>query len=684
MYKKILSVLIVSALLLSGLILVVSGQSVARTSSDIEFKPVDAGTDAKIVSMDVTSDGDGFASSSASKAAVGTQRTYLALNTYSGNLNLMSVTLRGENDKCEVWVADNRNFPASDPLNRNSDPANLEITDAQVAMILDEFANNIYTTEAQYFGEPYSKTGSETVTVGTSSFDGFPTDDGQKTMIMILNIRDGSYYDPNTYTTYVVGFFSSGIDDLYNRNIIHLDCWKWWQRTGAQPDYPQYSYLYEATVAHEYQHLLHHDMDPAESSWINEGCSMYAEVLCGYGASYSHINSFLYYPDNSLTVWGDQGDNAILGDYGAATMFMIYLNDKYGGSKTISALAHCQLQDIDSVTYTLRKMGYRTTFNEVFKNWRMANLLMSDSPSSMFGYKSLDYDETVPVWTYAYEPSWGLVSRSDVAYVMGYGIDAYGTDYFVLSGAAWAELKKSQYKFVFDGQDSKLSGWQAKNVDGVDFMWSGMGDMKDYWLQSDAIALSAGEHTFSFDSWFNIETNWDAGIVQYSTDGVNWITLANDYTTSESQTDVQEIIDALPGLTGYSGDIITLEYTLDLAEASNVYLRLRYMTDEATNGASEAPLDALVGWLATNFKVDGTAVAMPNSNSAAEDIDYLVTFYGEVVGTKTLVKIRDLTLKDKDETGNIPMSTFNGFNYLIVIVSPTNGPCDYQFGVVSK
>ena len=36
-------------------------------------------------------------------------------------------------------------------------------------------------------------------------------------------------------------------------------------------------------------------------------------------------------PENSLTLWGDQGNpNAILADYGNAYSFMLFLYDRYG------------------------------------------------------------------------------------------------------------------------------------------------------------------------------------------------------------------------------------------------------------------------------------------------------------------------------------------------------------------
>jgi immune inhibitor A len=660
-----------------------SVQNVDATIAD-ELKPVNGATDYKIGNYDVIGEGDGKALDIGTVMADPDHKTFLALDTFLGVLTPMEFTKRGENTLCEVWVADNTEFPADDPLERNIDPVRRTITDDMVTRVLSEFSDNVYVTEAEYFGEPLLRDGYPSVSFDGSTYDGFPTDEGKKTMIMILNIRDASYYDPINYGTYVVGFFSSGVDTLYDRNIIQLDCWRWATRFGPQAD-PYYAYTYDATIAHEYQHLLHNDLDPEEESWLNEGCAMYSEMLCGYGIPYSYLNDFLEYPDNSLTVWGDQGPNAILSDYGAAAMFMIYLNDQFGGSSTISALAHSQLHGTDSVTKILSTMGpgsHKMTFAQVFRDFRMANLMMA--PYGPYGYDSLDSAELDDVWTYNYDASQGMVQRSDVTYVMGYGIDAYGTDYFVMSGSSWNNLKKSQYEFKFDGQDTKSTGWQIKDVEGSSYWWSGMGDMKDFWLMSDPIVLGAGDHAFTFNNWYSIEDNWDYGIVQYSTDGTNWNTISNARTSSDALTDVPEILAAIPGLTGYSDGFYDQEYTFTLAESSNVYLRLRYMTDQAANGASDAGPNEMVGWLANNFRVDGSDVAMTETNTVTEDIDFLISFYGEKGNNLQKVRIRDLYVRDIDEVATMPMSVFNGFSAVVIVISPTNGPCDYSFGVVKK
>lgn len=189
---------------------------------------------------------------------------------------------RGEGNYCEVWVALDLSFPAGDP--RNAYTSRITITDDHVAWIIDQFDNNIYPNETAYFSEPPPLDGSNAL-MKEWGYPYMETNDTGKVMIMIFNIRDDNYYDPS-YPYYIAGFFSPTLDLYYDRNIINIDCWDWDNRTG--PDSPR-PWLYEGTVAHEYQHLLHDYLDPDEDTWLNEGCSMYAEMLCGYGIPYDYF-----------------------------------------------------------------------------------------------------------------------------------------------------------------------------------------------------------------------------------------------------------------------------------------------------------------------------------------------------------------------------------------------------------
>ena len=105
--------------------------------------------------------------------------------------------------------------------------------------------------------------------------------DGKRAAIFVHNIRDDAYW--TSYRFYIAGYFSSGLnDDLQAqrdlRRLVQLE-----GPSGRQHEQPSLSYLYEGTVAHEFQHLIHHDVDPDEADFINEGMAEIA-VQFLYGA----------------------------------------------------------------------------------------------------------------------------------------------------------------------------------------------------------------------------------------------------------------------------------------------------------------------------------------------------------------------------------------------------------------
>ena len=105
-------------------------------------------------------------------------------------------------------------------------------------------------------------------------------------------MRDDNYYDFPEASTYIAGFFSAQINELFDRNVMTIDAYDWAHRIGDNPpdastadpctSRPARPNLYEGTFAHEWQHLLHYYTDPFETNWINEGLSDFAQTLVGY------------------------------------------------------------------------------------------------------------------------------------------------------------------------------------------------------------------------------------------------------------------------------------------------------------------------------------------------------------------------------------------------------------------
>jgi hypothetical protein len=611
--------------------------------------------------------------------------------TWYDAYNVINMTKRGEGEHCELWVADNLTF--YDPL----DPRNsmVAIEDWMVNYMVEEFDTNIYPTMTETFIDaPQLNGSSPDVSVWQYLFDDtnltednltadgwlYTTNDTGKIMIMVFNMIDENWYDPVHYTSYTAGYYWSFIRNLYDRNVMHIDCYDWLDRIGSNVSRP---YVYESTFAHEYQHLLHDEQDPDEDTWVNEGLSMASEFLCGYGIDMMYVTYYYYWPDNSLTVWGDLPGDLILGDYGAVLLFMLYLYDHYGGKPMLQSVFFNELNGIESIDDALLDMGHnRMSFDKVFRDWRLANLLLDSSfVGGLYGYKTFDRYDLYDPW--GYEGPWYMEVSADDSWPIYHSefgttqyMQAYGVDY-VLFYDVYGD--GSGLKFMFDGDDYVHAGWQfVENpapLNGIGFnsWWnSNNGDLINNLLTFEAnlSGSSDGEHLLTVTSCWDIEEAWDFGFVQVSTDGgETWTSLddVEDYCTEESHPDAMESIAAnLPGITGVQEEWTEMTFDLSAYDGMEVLVGFRYMTDWASSYG---------GWNIAEVALDGEQVDLASmSTDVPPETDFIVTLmaYNTVGG----FMIMDVPTLDLDETATKLFST-GEFMYIMAIVSPTMGPVDY-------
>ncbi len=296
---------------------------------------------------------------------VGTVKIWPLINFNTGQLNIANFTLRAVGDKIEIWVANNLNYPTAGDC-RNDGVRNV-ITDAQTTYLRGQFDENMYPKMTEEFSSPPSRDGTdaELEDIAPALFpEGYFKGPGDKIVTLIANFQDENYLDIN-FPSYVAGYHSSDINAFVNRNVMSIDSYDWAHRTGPNPpnepstvlcqNRPAQPFKYEGVFAHEYQHLLEFWASPGEATWVNEGLADYAITVTGYGfpartieetAWDSHIQTFLGWrllqtpanqipqplggPENSLTIWDDQGGLETLADYGAAWTFMELLHSRYG------------------------------------------------------------------------------------------------------------------------------------------------------------------------------------------------------------------------------------------------------------------------------------------------------------------------------------------------------------------
>lgn len=587
-------------------------------------------------------------------------------------------TLRGIGDKIEIWVQGDLNYPAGDC--RNDGVRNV-ITDAQVQSMITEFDGNILPKESEIFSVAPERDGTRSIDVGFGAplwqiIGGGDQDyykgDGDKTVVLVSNVRDENFSDPTSPagSTYIAGFFSPLYNEGFDRNVMTIDSYDWLHRTGANPpdepsgglcspEQPARPRLYEGTFAHEYQHLLEYYAGPGETTWLNEGLSDYAQTVVGYvdttipfgevGAD-SHLTCFQGFygsdsfpycgAENSLTRWEDQ-PNETLADYGAAYSFLTYLANQFGRG-AITYLHNDDAPGLRSVQRYLDDHAPGLKSTDLVHDWaaQMAVDRLVDE-----GARGLNRDERRRFTASE------LSSAIDWAWTGSYdspGAPANGSDYVLatddrpvnsatissLSFAGAGTYRPDPLQWVIN--DSAL--------------WAGEGDDLDRAVVY-PVSVPTGGGALTFSSRFDIEANWDFGVVQVSTDGgQTYTTVGNENTTSEyADGAMPSIVAQLPGLTGLSDSYQPQSFDLSDYAGQDVLVSFRYLTDGAVNGNGSGEPS---GWWIRDVKLgdtvitDGTTLAggqSPSQVSPMKVADWRVQLVGWTLDGKT-VRYADVAL----------------------------------------
>lgn len=191
--------------------------------------------------------------------------------------------------------------------------------------------------------------------VNTDLFGDPPDVDGDpRILIAIIDVLDS----PFTGVSFVGYFDVENQAPPVSKEIIYLD---------ANP-LPINSDLARATLAHEFQHMIHWKFDPDEAKWLDEGCSEYAELACGYkDTTAAEMANFLSLATNTdLTEWEDQS-----WDFDQAYLWMTYFVQTYGESALRSLIANTE-NSIQAVNTTLQALNKTERFDHLFGQWAAA------------------------------------------------------------------------------------------------------------------------------------------------------------------------------------------------------------------------------------------------------------------------------------------------------------------------
>jgi len=540
---KLLSIAITMLLIVNAFSVVFINVGVSSISV-VEPKGIDE--DIENVKIDTSKQVEPIKGTHHSYWQLGDSATWLGYES-PGYIFLTDYTLGYIGTQVEIWVQNDIKYLPGDLRNGpGDDPGPTKPTYTMLQYLADQYEQNILPTESGYFGAPLFHDGANAQLDDLLGLDPeYYHESSGRAVILVCNIIDRNYYQ-YTYPYYVIGVHIGEYEDFYfDRNIVTLDAVSWFHGLGPAtmnwgdhyywPDNTFHNhtvlspYAYDSTLAHEFQHLLHHELCPGDELWMNEGCSMYAEMLCGYGLDPDYPNSFFATPDNSLTEWGDQGDDNILADYGAAALWCIYLVDRYGSS-FLAYYFHQGIPGIDGINAALKHFKIKETYDDVYHDWTLANLIRADFPGcKKYNYASLDLNDPVYIPVRQYKigglpvPLTKGTDFGNTITILGYDtgvsrLSPFGTDYITFEN--WT---RPGYIY-FDGDDYAELGWTMT----ADGWYPGLGNMLNYQLISQAVTVDSANPTLTLVTKYGLESYWDFGFVQVSTDnGQTWTSLAN-------------------------------------------------------------------------------------------------------------------------------------------------------------
>ena len=288
--------------------------------------------------------------------SVGSTKTWKAHNFETNSEYSVASTCRAVGTHCYIFVAD--------------DVWGTRVDSAAVSSVVDDFDNHtpadpgkgIYQMDVETFGDPPD------------------VDSDPKIIILILDIQDGFSNSGN----YIAGYFSSGNEvrsDGLAAEIYFMDANPVDLKTSSGLNFAS------GTAAHEFQHMInwnYHKTNP-ELTFINEGLSMVAEIVCGYGASMQSLYSSE--PNHYLFDWRSNDDPLVLNDYARAQRFFLYFKEQLGiGSlkSFVQSYTNYGLVGISGLKKILE--NYSTSLGKVFLNFSIANGLNDLTVQSEYGY----------------------------------------------------------------------------------------------------------------------------------------------------------------------------------------------------------------------------------------------------------------------------------------------------------
>lgn len=257
--------------------------------------------------------------------------------------------------------------------------------------------------------------------------------------------------------------------------------------------------LYDGTLVHELQHLIQWNLDANEDKWLNEGLSQLAETMAGLDTV--DPRPYLEQTHIRLDKW-DESPPAIYAHYAGSYLYLLYLWEQLGDA-AIAELARHPANGLPAVRSVLA--GYRPeqSLESFTADW--ATALYLDGQSSDPRYQFVHHDLPQPFFANRIRQR----PFNEVATLDQFGVDVIDLDF---SGPA---------TITFAG-DTVSEQIPAPPDEGK-FWYTPPANSSRYQLTAAVDLSNLSNATLSFQTWYDLEPQYDFAYLAVSTDdGQTW------------------------------------------------------------------------------------------------------------------------------------------------------------------
>jgi hypothetical protein len=556
-------------------------------------------------------------------------------------------------DKQKFWISNvdtNANFQVNATLDYITPHSyfwaqdGVPVNQKDMKALMDTFENKLYPTDREFFGSEWT-----------------PGVDNDLHIYIVYARGTGAsnagyFSTPDEYNP-LVHKYSNG-HEMFVFNADNMDL-------GSTETY--------SVLAHEFQHMIHWNLDRNETSWMNEGFSVLAEYLNGYSPYFDY--TYITHPDLNLTDWlPDPGANSP--HYGESFLFLDYFLDRFG-DKATQTLVKDQENSLPSVDDTLKNLnitdpqtGKVITADDVVMDW-MVTMYLEDGKVGDGRYVYHNY-ASAPKASATQTISACLQSP------LNKSVNQYGAEYIEITCTG-------NYTLSFQGSTlAKLL--PADPHSGKYAFWSNKGDSSDMTLTREFdLTNVTGPAQFSYWTWYDLEKGYDYLYLEASTDGQTWQIIKTP-TCFSNDTSGNAYGCGYTGMSGGGDNAQWLNESVDLSQydGKKVQVRFEYVTDAAVNG--EGLLLDNMSIPAINYSSDFEADDggwQANGFARVENVLPQTFRLALIVKGSDKTAVQNITL-NSDQTADIPLSLKSGESAVLVVTGTqrfTRQPAGFIIGI---